>query len=136
VPDDLRFATNVAARFGPSNAGSIVIALEPVLGRRPHYFVDVLLGLALGMTGESARGMALIASAILLEPENPLAYQALAIVYVGLDRLEDAERSLEAALARRPGLPEAESELSIVKRKLALRAAQPANVRMAAPQAR
>jgi Flp pilus assembly protein TadD len=113
-----------------------VIALEPVLGRRPHYLVDVLLGVALGMTGESERGLALIESAIPLQPEDPLAYQGLGIVYVGLGQLEDAARVLEAALARRPGLPEAEAELAMVKKKLAMRSAQSANVRMASPQAR
>jgi hypothetical protein len=138
-PGDLQFAESVVGRFGVQNSKEMVIAVEPVLGRRPHYHVNVMAGVAMGFTGQASRGLALIDAAMPLEPENHMAYLARGLVlHYGLRRLEEAVEMFEAALARRAGLPEALSELAIVRRKLAAagRPAPGANAPTAAPGAR
>lgn len=118
-PDDYDYISGVATQLGLARRTKESLALlETFVAGRPSYEVLNLVGWGLHQTGQSARGIALLESAIALEPESWWAYYHLGYAYRAVGRLPDAVAMFEKVLERRPGYPEVQQQLHQLRQRL------------------
>jgi len=82
-----------------------------------------LAGWVLNITGDAPRSLELLGEAIQLDPGDWINYYRLGNVFQKLGRYDDAIRTFERMLERRPNYPEVERQLTWLREKVRQRGA-------------
>lgn len=96
----------------------LVLAKALVAGSPHSSLAEHNLGVAYQTRGETELARGAYHRALALDPDEPVVHNNLAVISMAEGRLTDAERELEAELARHPGSLEAAQNLALVRRAL------------------
>jgi tetratricopeptide (TPR) repeat protein len=116
-PSDWTFAIQLADHFDVANRPvEGVRILEPLVRETPRAHVAKSYGLALARSGRKAEGVQWLQRAVNLDAKDFWAYYHLGHTLRDLGRVPQAISAYEGALALKPGFPEVEMELTLLRK--------------------
>jgi tetratricopeptide (TPR) repeat protein len=119
-PHDYDFALYAGGELAANSRYTEGIPLlELVVERKPSYEAYQALGWALSYAGNNLRAAQVLEASLALDPQDFQAYYHLGYVYTGLNRYADAIAMFEKVLERQPNMPEANAEITKLRRLLA-----------------
>ena len=119
-PHDYDFALYAGAELTTNRRYAEGIPLlELVVERKPSYEAYQALGWALSYSRNNVRAAQVLEASLALDPDDFQAYYHLGYVYTGLNRYADAIAMFEKVLERQPNMPEANAEITKLRRLLA-----------------
>jgi tetratricopeptide (TPR) repeat protein len=116
-PADWTFAVQLADHFDVAGRPADgVRILEPLVQTTPRAPIAKAYGLALARSGRKSEGAHWLRESARLDPKDFWAYYHLGHTLRDLGRVEEGISVYERALALKPGFPEVEMELSLLRK--------------------
>jgi uncharacterized membrane protein len=118
-PSESEYVRGVAANLGVAHQNAAARqVLERLVVRHRTPEILGLTGWVLHITGDKPRSLELLGEAIRLDPDDWINYYRLGNVFQNTGRYDDAIRTFEQMLERRPHYPEVERQLGWLRDKV------------------